>query len=84
MIKRTDAIADWLIRDGVRDPYNLVSARLYADLSDAESTNAPTDSCDFVSNGFKVRGTGSIQNASGGTYIYMAFAEFPFRYSLAR
>jgi hypothetical protein len=37
----------------------------------------------FVSNGFKVRSTSAI-NASGGTYIYMAFAENPFKYSLAR
>jgi hypothetical protein len=44
---------------------------------------------DFLSNGIKVRGTGAGQsgadyNFSGGTYIYMAFAENPFKLSLAR
>jgi hypothetical protein len=31
----------------------------------------------FLSNGFKIRGTGTAENANGGTYIYMAFAEEP-------
>jgi hypothetical protein len=31
-----------------------------------------------LSNGFKVRGTDAELNDSGGTYIYMAFAENPF------
>ena len=84
MVKRTDVAADWYVRDSSRDPFNLVSKRLWASLSDAEDTNAPTDSCDFISNGFKARGAGSLQNASGGTYIYMAFAETPFRFALAR
>ena len=38
----------------------------------------------ILSNGFKQRGTGVSMNASGGTYIYIAFAENPFKYSLAR
>ena len=32
---------------------------------------------DFLSNGWKMRGTTGGMNASGGTYIYMAFAEEP-------
>jgi hypothetical protein len=39
---------------------------------------------DILSNGFKVRDSTTYVNASGGTYIYMAFAENPFKYSLAR
>jgi hypothetical protein len=42
---------------------------------------------DIVSNGFKNRGNGASAafiNGSGGTYIYAAFAEMPFKYSLAR
>jgi hypothetical protein len=38
----------------------------------------------MISNGFKLRGTAADQNASGATYIYMAFAENPFKNSLAR
>ena len=33
---------------------------------------------DFLSNGFKVRYSNTASNASGGVYVYMAFAEHPF------
>ena len=33
---------------------------------------------DFLSNGFKVRTSNAGNNRSGGTYIYMTFAEHPF------
>ena len=32
---------------------------------------------DFVSNGIKIRNSGHGNNTSGGTYIFMAFAEAP-------
>jgi hypothetical protein len=38
----------------------------------------------LVSNGMKLRGTSSTVNGNGTTYIYIAFAENPFKYSLAR
>jgi len=47
----------------------------------AEDTYS-TVQVDFLSNGFKSRGT--FTNVSGGTYIYMAFAEAPFKYALGR
>ena len=34
--------------------------------------------------GMKIRNSGATVNASGGTYIYMAFAEAPFKYANAR
>jgi hypothetical protein len=61
----------------------VADAWLYADSSSAEVSNSSTR-IDFLSNGFKLRGDSSTQNASGGTYIYMAFAENPFKYSNAR
>ena len=33
---------------------------------------------DFLSNGFKPRNTGGIENGSGNSFVYMAFAEAPF------
>jgi hypothetical protein len=85
MIKRTDTTGNWLILDTSRNTYNVVNAMLNPNLSDAEATGvAGTNNWDFLSNGFKPRGTGALTNASGGTYIYMAFAENPFKYSLAR
>jgi hypothetical protein len=82
--KRTDTSGyGWVIMDAGRDQYNVADAWLYADSSSAEVSNSSTR-IDFLSNGFKLRGDSSTQNASGGTYIYMAFAENPFKYSNAR
>ena len=39
------------------------------------------DLVDILANGFKVRNSGLSTNASGGTYIYAAFADVPFYYS---
>jgi len=60
-----------------------MSSFLRPNWSDAEATNT-NHSIDFLSNGFKSRAVDTGVNASGGTYIYMAFATNPFKYSLAR
>jgi hypothetical protein len=73
----------WMIKDATRDPYNTTSRELYANVADAEYTGSGY-ALDFLSNGFKVRATGAAYNGSSSTYIYMAFAETPFKYSLAR
>jgi hypothetical protein len=39
---------------------------------------------DFLANGFKIRATGGSVNTSGDSFIYMAFAEMPFKYANAR
>ena len=74
MIKRTDASNDWVIADNKRSPDNIVNIAMYADLSNSDNT---TNRYDFLSNGFKIRNNLNESNASGGTYIYMAFAEEP-------
>ena len=83
MIKRSDAGAvNWYIFDTARDTYNAAGLELYPNLSNAEADGRPD--LDILSNGFKIRSTSGGQNTNGGTYIYACFAEFPFRYSLAR
>jgi hypothetical protein len=85
LIKRTDSTGDWYIWDTSRNTFNLTTQVLFPDLSAAESTYAaPNPVIDILSNGFKQRGTYPHVNASGGTYIYAAFAESPFKVSLAR
>ena len=83
MIKRTDAIASWYVYDTSRATYNTTNAWLQPDTAAAENS-ATTWEFDLLSNGFKVRNSGAFSNASGGTYIYVAFAEVPFRYANAR
>ena len=82
MIKRTDAGGtDWVTMDYQRLSYNVTDVALNPNASYAENSGYATD---FVSNGFKLRTTTSFLNGSGATYIYMAFAENPFKNALAR
>jgi hypothetical protein len=83
MVKRTDAAENWEIIDTSRNTYNAADLLLYANLSNAEGTVSPARE-DILSNGFKIRSSNSGVNTSGGTYIYMAFAESPFKYANAR
>jgi hypothetical protein len=83
MFKRTDTSADWILKDTTRSPYNADGNTLLPDTSDSEFGSSNTV-IDELSNGFKCRTTSASVNASGGTYIYMAFASNPFKYSLAR
>jgi hypothetical protein len=81
MWKRTDAVSDWVIQDTAANTSNVASAHLYPNSSIAESSFGFHD---ILSNGFKLRQTNSTWNTSGGTYIFMAFAETPQKFSLAR
>ena len=76
MIKNSSHARDWIIMDNKRDPDNVVSDRLFPNNTDASNTN--NDMLDFTAQGFKIRNTNTTANLSGGTYIYMAFAENPF------
>ena len=64
---------------------NDLNAVLVASTSNAEEDN-PTGSrrASYLSNGFKVRTSNTAMNASGGDYLYMAFAECPFKSATAR
>jgi len=64
--------------DNARSEYNVTDDVQYSNLAQADNANSTTTRVDNVSNGFKVRGTNTNINASGSTYIYMAFAENPF------
>ena len=82
MIKNaTDAGEHWEIWDNTRDTYNVLTKRLRASSTGAEVSSTFMD---FVSNGVKHRNTSGGYNASGKTFIYLAFAEQPFKFSNAR
>jgi len=74
----------WNIIDDKRDNFNDGNNNLlYASLSNSEGSSNP-HYLDFLSNGIKLSGNVGNWNTSGVTYIYMAFAENPFKYSNAR
>jgi len=84
MFKRKNMGYGWNIYDSKRDPYNETDVSHFH----AEATTAHADgdegAFDMLSNGFKMKGNWNINNASGGEYIYAAFADTPFKYANAR
>ena len=75
--KRTDSGGGWWILDSKRPGFNLTDEYLLANDAQAEADDGSFAS-DFLSNGWKARATNGNFNASGGSYIYMAFASNPF------
>ena len=76
IMKRSDASGNnWRIFDNKRSTsgFNVIDKTLRPNTTDAETSS----NIDFVSNGVKIRNTDGEANTSGGTYIYMAFAEEP-------
>ena len=82
MIKRTDSAYNWAMYDNQRDSMNPNSKQLYANRSNAEYDDAQYTAMDFVSNGFKWRTNNTGENV--GAFIFIAFAETPFKYSTAK
>ncbi len=75
----------WEVWDGTREPYNLMTKKLSPNTTEVEWTSSTTHyAIDFLSNGVKLRTTYSAVNNNAQTFIYIAFAETPFKYSNAR
>jgi hypothetical protein len=82
LMKVTNTASDWHIVDSARDVDNVIQKTLDPNTSGAEGSGS--NRFDFTSNGFKLRQTSGSYNGNGSTYIYLAFAESPFKYSNAR
>ena len=79
MTKVSNTTGSWSLYDHKRLGYNPIDVWLRANGNDVESTSAISgEDIDLYSNGFKLRNSDNTINASGSTYIYMAFAEQPF------
>jgi len=78
IIKRTDSANSWMMYDNKRSPFNQVDDYVSAESTNVEDSDSSPQAIDFLSNGVKIRNLNGASNASGGTYIYMAFAEAPF------
>ena len=82
LTKNFDAADDWSIADTSRSPHNLAGESLRPNSNSAEDSAADID---ILSNGFKLRAGDSHRiNYDAETFIYLAFAETPFKYSNAR
>ena len=79
LTKSTSNAVNWQINGSKIGPFNLMTSKIFANTNAVEDTGSE-NTMDFLSNGFKPRGTGSSENinGSGYSYIYMAFAENPF------
>ena len=83
MAKSTSAQA-WQIYDTKRNVSNPSSKILFPSETNAEQDDASAAVIDMLSNGFKQRVNDGGGNGADTTYIYMAFAEAPFKYANAR
>ena len=71
---------NWGMWDTARSPSNINNKILASNTGDDESNPAnlgANQNIDFLSNGFKHRSSDVVNNSSGVSYIYMAFAEQP-------
>ena len=72
---------NWVMLNSKRLGYNPDNNSVSANLAGGENT---ADYVDFYSNGFKVRTDDNNINKAGQNYIFIAFAEVPFKFSNAR
>lgn len=78
LVKRRDLTSNWTLADNQRATLNFFDKLLVADLNNVESSNAL-----FLaySNGFKIHNNAANDiNGNNDIYIYLAFAETPFKY----
>ncbi len=77
MGKRTDTTNNWYMFDNKRSTFNLTDEKLRADTTATENVDS-AKAIDMLSNGIKIKSSDEEFNASGGTYIFMAFSESSF------
>ena len=84
MLKSASAAQPWHILDDERSTYNVVDDYLQADSTAVEVVSHSSFKVDMLSNGFKIRCTDGSVNTLNDTYIFIAFAEYPAKYTTAR
>ena len=90
MIKADAAGSPWLMFDSKRKTYNVIGDEaLAANSSEIEgltswNPNTSNSVIDFLSNGFKIRTQNTTGINTAVNHYYLAFAEMPLKYSLAR
>jgi hypothetical protein len=90
--KRATTVADWFINDAKINPSNssatgtgVSNISLWANTTSADELNGEKAyGLDILSNGFKTTTAANYLNYGNDVYLYMAFAEAPFKYANAR
>ena len=84
LVKDTSVGNGWRIADNKRPAdFNVINESL-SPSSAATASTSDGDRIDFLSNGFKCRSSAGQYNDNNSVYIYLAFAEQPFKFSNAR
>jgi len=83
LFKDVNASESWNLFDNKRNPYNTGLNFMWADLNSGDYVSG-TNGVDLLSNGFKLRANNGVLNGSTNTWIFVAFAESPFKYANAR
>ena len=81
LLKVSSTTNNWFIYDNKREGYNQDNDTLSPNLTAVEDNSYKLD---LLSNGFKIRGSQNAHNHNGQTFIYLAFAEAPFKFANAR
>mgnify|MGYP003142563304 CR=1 FL=1 len=75
---------NWGVFDTARSTSNPSSNDSTSQLqwdTEGAGSNTSAHKIDFLSNGFKMRGSGGLNNTNGATYIYMCWADVPYKYN---
>ena len=72
--KNTAASEHWSVHDTARNPFNPLDEFMKASSAQPKQTSGSND-FDFLSYGFKARGTDGRVNNAGVLHVYMAMAE---------
>jgi len=83
MNKAISRSGNWMMTDSARSPTNVNGVGIFANADAAEYSDANTN-IDLLSNGFKWRTDDDNNNDVSETYLYIAFAESPFKHTNAR
>ena len=84
LIKSTASGSDWSIYDNKRLGYNVDNNIMRIGSASSIPTEQTDDDIDILSNGFKFRRSSPNFNGSNTAFVFIAFAEQPFKYANAR
>jgi hypothetical protein len=81
VLLKQNTVRNWCISYDHATYYNGLTHSLFPNIAQEEDENVRLD---FLSNGFKLRTTSTSWNDTGGSFIYIAFADQPQKFSNAR